>query len=164
MYSSSPSSEILDSNSSHTLCANRQNNQMTETSFIATALVSLAQAIYNMNTRASSAAMMLNVCTPLLYPYNTATPFGLYSWAGSTADAYTPLSGPLDGQVVTFPSFIVNIFISANKVKWNATAPHGTLSVSTGGNNNPNILTKYQSIFFENTADVLVNRTDDCSI
>ena len=56
---------------------------------------------------------------------------------------------------------MVNGIIRANKVKCNAAAPHGILSVPTGGKSNHNILTKYQSIFSANIAYVFVANTNN---
>ena len=52
---------------------------MTETSDIATALVILDQAIYDMNTHDASSATTPTAHTPLIDPYNLAMPFQLYS-------------------------------------------------------------------------------------
>ena len=73
---------------------------MTETSAIATALASLAQVIYDINTHATSTATTPTTRTPLLDNYNPATPFELSSRSGSTAyaDACTPLSEPWESQ------------------------------------------------------------------
>ena len=64
----------------------------------------------------------------------------------------------------TFPSFIFNFRIHENKVKWNASAPHGILSITTVGNDNHDILNKYQSISSVNIADAFVTCTKDCDI
>ena len=63
------------------------------------------------------------------------------------------LSKPWDGQFEQFPSFVVNLLISANQVNWNNAAPHGILSAPTGGNTNFDIITKFQSISSANIAE-----------
>ena len=117
---------------------------MTETSAIAIALARIAQAIPNMNTYAASATTTTTTRTPLIDPYDRATTFDPSSRSGSTtyAKACAPLSEPWDVQVETFPSFMIKVYIYANKVKWNTAAPHGILFFPTGGNVNHGIPTK----------------------
>ena len=119
-----------------------------------------------MNTRAASASRTSTTCTPLLYPYNPATPFDLSSRSVATAytNACAHLYKPRYVQVQTFPSFIVNIHIHANKVKCNTVTYHGILSIHTRGNINRNILIEYQSISSINIADAFAARTDYCAI
>ena len=78
---------------------------MNETSAISTALASLAQYISNMNTQSDFSATMPTAHTPLRNYYNPATPFDLYSLAGSIdyADACAPLSKPWYDQVKILP-------------------------------------------------------------
>ena len=135
LHSPSPPSKILESNSSCTLHSNHCNNQMAETLSITTNLASLSQAISDMNTRATSVIWTMTAFIPLLSHYNPAKPFGLFSRFGGAVDADTcaPLSEPWDSQVETFPSFIINVCIYDNKLKWNDATPHSILSVPTGG-------------------------------
>ena len=120
--------------------------KITDSLAIATALASLSQAISDTNTCATSSVLTSTSCTPLPNTYNPHMPFDVYFQAGSTAyaNACASISKLWDGQVETFPSFIVNVRIHADKVKWNALAPHGILSVPTRGSTSSNIITEYQ--------------------
>ena len=148
------------------LCANCRNQQMTDSSAITTTLERLSGTIIDMNTHDVSASITSTACTPFPNPYNPSTSFDLSSQSGETTydDACSPLSKPWDGQVETFPDFIVNVQICANNMKWNTFTPHGILSVSTWGNINYYILTKYQSISSVNIVDAFATCTDDFTI
>ena len=139
---------------------------VTDSSAISIALASLDQAISKMNTHAASASTTSTSSTTLINHYNPATPFEIYYRAGSTTYAYACalLSKLWDGQVKNLPSFISNLHIRADKVKWNAVTPHGILSAPTGGNTNHNIITKYQPIYSANTADAFATRTNNRAI
>ena len=117
-----------------------------------------------MNTCNASSLMISADRTPLLNPYNTATPLNLSSCSGSTtyANVFTPLSESWDRQVENFPSFIINVCVEANTVKWDAASPRSILSVPTGGNTHFNILTEYQSISSSNIKNSSTACIDDC--
>ena len=111
---------------------------MTESSAIATNMVRIAQDIFNMNTCDAYASTTSTAFTTLLDTYNTDKPFYLSYQYGSTAyaDACASLFELWDVQFKTFPQLIFNIRIHVNKMKWNAAATHGILSVLTRGNYN----------------------------
>ena len=139
---------------------------MDETLSIITALASLSQSISNMNTRATSASRTPTDSISFLNPYYSFRPFDLFSRSGSDVDtdACAPVYELCDSQVKTLPSFIISVCICVNKLKWNAATPHGILSVTTGGNTNHEIITKYRSILSANIANAFFARTNDQSI
>ena len=139
---------------------------MTDSSAIATALNSLDLAISEMNTHAASASRIPTAFTPLLGPYNPVTNFDLSSWSRATtyANVCVFLSKPWDGQIETFPYFIVYFCVLPNKVKWSDVTPYNIHSIPTRGNTNCNILTKYHSISSVNIVDAFAALTNDRAI
>ena len=96
-------------------------------------------------------------------PFIEDQPFNLASRAGD--QAYTSISAALkdedvwDGNVTTFPSFVVALRLRAEEGKWNATDPHGILTID--GNN---ILSDYHSITDAQIEAARGARTDDRAI
>ena len=80
---------------------------------------------------------------PTYEPFAPTQPFNVATRAGS--QAYTNASSPLDelwdGEISTFPSFLVSLRIHANDSNWNAVDPHGIMKIA-----GKNILTDYHTI------------------
>ena len=100
--------------------------------------------------------------TPAVFDSFTADqPFNLNTRLGS--QAYSDLAAPLDnvwnGEVSTFPTFIVDLTLRAKKGKWNAPAPHGILEID-----GHDILTEYSSITDAQITAARTNRTNHRAI
>ena len=99
--------------------------------------------------------------TSVFDPFAHDIPFDLATRSGSQAynDASAPLDEEWNGDVSTFPSFVVALRLRASEAKWDATAPYGILQI-----NGSNILTNYHSITEVEITNALTNRTDNRAI
>ena len=120
---------------------------------LATAITALTNAI---------ALLQLPPVQPAVFdPFTPDLPFNLNTRLGS--QAYSDIAAPLDevwnGDVSTFPSFIVALTLRAKKGKWNAAPPHGILEI-----NGHNILTEYHSTTDAEIATARTGRVNNRAI
>ena len=102
---------------------------------LADAIQALATAITNMNNPPTT--------VPITDLFSSGQPFNLATRSGLTAyeQSSEPLKNVWDGEAATFPSFVIQLHLRANKAKWNATDASGILEIS-----GENLLTDYHKI------------------
>ena len=120
----------------------------------------LANAIQALTTVIAS--MQAQSSTPAIYdPFAHDQPFNVAARAG--AQAYTDASAPLDtvwdGDISTFPSFVVALRIRASDAQWNAASPHDILDVL-----GHDILTDYHTIAVAEIESARLARTNNRAI
>ena len=125
----------------------------TDNNAIAAALQALAAAV---------SALRPAAVPPKVYdPFASTEAFDLSSRSGSSA--YAKISSPLDtlweGDVSTFPSFVVLLRIRAREGKWNSLGDEGILTLA-----GRNILTEYHSISDADIETARIARTNDRAI
>ena len=100
---------------------------------LAAAIQALAAAVANINPPP----------TPIHDLFSSGNALNLSTRSGM--EAYEKMAKPLsqiwDGTPSSFPTFVINLRLRANKANWNATGPSGIMEVNTN-----NILTSYHSI------------------
>jgi hypothetical protein len=110
-----------------------------------TALAAAISTLTNQNAAAATAAAPTPpaVHTIVLDPFESNAPLDLSTRTGSTAfaTACAALEEPWNGNVETFPAFIISPRIRAGEVHWNSQVPTGILDMK--GNN---LLTDYHSV------------------
>ena len=95
---------------------------------------------------------------PVFDPFSEDQPFNLATRLGAQAfsDVCEGLKEHWDGNVSSFPSFVVKIYLREAEGKCDAQAPNGILII--GGNN---LLTNYHSITDTEIKTVRTNRADN---
>ena len=130
-------------------------DNMADATALATAIMALTNAI---------ALIRPPPPTPAVYdPFTEDQPFNLATRTG--AQSYNEISAPLDekdiwdGDVATFPTFILALRIRATEGKWYATAPHGILTIA-----GKDMLSEYHSITDAEIETTRTARTDPRAI
>ena len=124
-----------------------------------------ASVLATINEITALATMINNirppVRTPVFDPFQEDVPFDLSTRAASQTyiDISAPLQDEWDGNVATFPSFIVSLQMRDAEGKWNQAVPHGILTI-----NGRNGLTDYHSVTDAEITTAYANRTDTRSI
>ena len=116
---------------------------------LADAIQALATAITNMNNPPTT--------VPITDLFSSGQPFNLATRSGLTAyeQSSEPLKNVWDGEAATFPSFVIQLHLRANKAKWNATDASGILEIS-----GKNLLTDYHKITDAEITAARNGRTD----
>jgi hypothetical protein len=134
---------------------------MADNAAIAAALANLAAAINNMNNNAAPQQPPRAPHVVILDPFESDEPFDLSARVGSTAfaNACAALDDPWNGNVDTFPAFIISLRIRSGEVHWDAPAPRGILTID-----GHNLLTEYHSITDTEITAARTARVDPRSI
>jgi hypothetical protein len=133
---------------------------MANNAAIAAALANLAAAIKDMNNNAEPQQPRAPHVV-ILDPFESNEPFDLSARVGSTAfaNACAALDDPWNGNVDTFPAFIISLRIRLGEVHWDAPTPRGILEI-----NGHNLLTEYHSITDAEVATARTTRVNPRSI
>ena len=126
---------------------------------LATAIAALATAVTRINNNQNNNTPAPH--QPVHDLFLSTQPFDLSSRSGMQAfeDVSKPLIDKWDGDVSTFPTFIINLKLRANKGRWNATDNTGITQV-----NNHDIFTAYHSITDTDVETARNNRTNPRAI
>ena len=121
---------------------------------LANAINTLAGAVANISRQNNNNA---NAHQPVHDLFSSMQPFDLSTRSGMQAfeDISKPLSDKWDGNISTFPTFIINLKLRSNKGRWNAPAPSGITNI-----NGNDIFTSYHSISDTDIENARNNRTD----
>jgi len=123
----------------------------------------LALTQYLQAQPAPPAAVAIPAHVPLLDPFASPNAFDLSSRAGSSAfhTASAPLSNTWDGDVDSFPPFVIALKLRAREMHWTAAPPTGVSTITDAAGTNHNLFDEYFSITTAEAETARVARTND---